>query len=282
MQFGLIESWKTRQTFAHVVRLYFMVASVSFACIDLAGCGNHVRKPPLAPELRGPAKDLTAVRVGDQIWLSWTMPSKRVRNLVDKGNIRVRVCRRDSMTSPCVEAGSPFDVAPSATGSFAEKLPSELSSGTPRVLYYFVEFIGPKGTSTGLSNRVATLAGAPPSPIRGLTAEITERGVLLRWPPDVSPEAPADTMVRLHRNELEHTSTVSAVRSNSPGNSTSSTGEDFLVEGGSRSGQTLDANIKRGSTYEYRAQRVIRMTVDNQIIELPGQLSQAVQIDTGK
>jgi hypothetical protein len=98
----------------------------------------------------------------------------------------------------------------------------------------------------------------------------------------MSPEAPADTMVRLPRNELKHSSTDGAIQPDSPENSTSSAGNDFLVEGGSRSGQTLDANIAHGSTYEYRAQRVIRMTVGNQIIELPGQLSQAVQIDTGK
>lgn len=271
---------RTWRSLKRVVRFRIIALFTLSACLIFDGCRRPGVQQPLSPELRGPVKDLAAIRAGDLIWLSWTMPSKRVRNLTVNGSIKVRVCRRENTTGACTEAGKPLDFAPAATGSFSEKLPSELASGAPRVLYYFVELIDHNGKSTGSSNTVATLAGAPPSAIRGLTAEMTDKGVLLRWPPDTSPENPSDTAVRLHRNQVYQAPATEAARNGSSQLPTAATGEELLVEGGSRSGQTLDANVHRGSTYEYRAQRVVRIVVGSQIIELPGQLSPPVQIDT--
>jgi hypothetical protein len=214
------------------------------------------------------------------IWLSWTMPSRRVRNLTVNGSIKVRVCRRETTTGDCIEAGKPLDFAPGTTGSFSEELPTDLASGTPRVLYYFIELIDRKGKSTGSSDIVAMLAGAPPPVIRSLTAEMTDKGVLLRWTPQTSSESPSDAVVRLHRNEVYLTPASEAAREGSSGPLFAATGEDLLVEGGSRSGQTLDANIHQGSIYEYWAQRVIRVAAGNQILEMAGQLSGPVRIDT--
>jgi hypothetical protein len=259
--------------------LIFATLTLS-TCLIFDGCRRPEGKQPLAPELRGPVKDLAAVRVGDLIWLSWSMPSKRLRNLTVDGSIEVLVCRRATTTGACIETGKPLNFAPAAAGSFSEKLPSEFASGKPRVLYYFVELIDRNGKSTGLSNAVATVAGAPPPVIRQLTAEMTDKGVLLRWLPDTSSESPADTAVQLYRVEVDQTPVKQAMRKDSSQSLSAGAGVDLLVENGSRSGQTIDANIRRGCTYEYRAQRVVRIVVGGKTIELPGQLSPAIRIDT--
>lgn len=44
---------------------------------------------------------------------------------------------------------------------------------------------------------------------------------------------------------------------------------------------TLDKNIHPGEIYEYTAQRVVRVTVGRQQLELGGQLSAPVRVDTG-
>jgi len=41
----------------------------------------------------------------------------------------------------------------------------------------------------------------------------------------------------------------------------------------------LDNNIVLGNTYEYRAQRVVRVPLDDKTIELEGELSPAIRID---
>lgn len=158
-----------------------MVVSALSASMVICGC-NHSHAPGrTAPESRGPVRDLAAIRGGDQFWLTWTVLRKGTGKLDVNGKITVHVCRRESQSGSCTAAGSPLLLARGETGSFSEKLPAELASGTPRPLYYFVELMDRDGRSTGLSNSIATLAGAPPPVVDRLTAEMTERGVLLHW-----------------------------------------------------------------------------------------------------
>lgn len=123
-----------------------------------------------------------------------------------------------------------------------------------------------------LSNGVATLAGAPPSPVRGLTAERRDNGVLLRWPALPATQDPAATAVRLLRSRL----VLDAANNSrsSPAPSIDPAQESWFVQGGSRLGQTLDTDIREGGDYEYRAQRVFQVTVGRQTLELAGELSQ--------
>jgi hypothetical protein len=160
------------------------------------------------------------------------------------------------------------------SGAFSERLSSELSSGSPGVLYYFVQLMDREGRSTGVSNGVATLAGAPLPTVRDLTAETTDKGVLLRWMPGSAAEEPAGTTIRLHRTKVILTRSDTQRESAA----TQPEGEDLLIEDGLQTGQVLDTNIHYGDTYEYRVQRVVRVAMAIQTLELVGQLSTPVQI----
>jgi fibronectin type 3 domain-containing protein len=52
-----------------------------------------------------------------------------------------------------------------------------------------------------------------------------------------------------------------------------------MVDAGGQTGRALDKEIRFGQTYEYRAQRVARVTVDGQTLELAGELSAPVRVD---
>jgi hypothetical protein len=54
--------------------------------------------------------------------------------------------------------------------------------------------------------------------------------------------------------------------------------QNLLIEDGSQ-GRALDKSIHFGETYEYRAQRVARLTVDGKALELDGELSPPVKVD---
>jgi hypothetical protein len=257
------------------------VDRVGAACLVLAvlslpvgplACKKPVAQAPLAPSHHGPVRDLTAVRAGNEISLSWGMPTKTTRQLAVHDSITVRVCRRETPSDLCAQAGKPLLLAPGATGTFSELLPDGLVSGSPRLLYYFVELVDRKGHSTGLSNTVATLAGAPLPAVQGLSAELAANGVLLRWEPVPAAEEPAGTILRLHRTLLR-LSLADAGPSANP------LADNRVIEVAPGSDHTLDTRIRSGDIYEYSAQRVVQAHVGDQTLELAGQLSVPVQVN---
>ena len=135
----------------------------------LAGCGTP--GTPLPPSLKLPdlVTNLSAVRTGNQVTLTWKMPRKNTDKLLLKGNVPARVCRKqqDTLCEP-VPGGLSFQ--PGVDAEFSETLPPALASGTPRALTYFVELLSPKGRSAGLSNPARVVAGEAPQPVVGLSA----------------------------------------------------------------------------------------------------------------
>jgi hypothetical protein len=265
-----------------------VLCSAICACALLAGCKRPGAQGPLAPELRGPVTDLTAIRAGDEISLAWTMPQRGVRKFTANGVIEVRLCRRESKAEPCTDAGAPLKLAPGAAGTFSEKLPAALGTGEPRVLYYSVELMDRSGRPTGLRNSVPTVAGAPPPPIEGLTAETTGKGVLLRWKAFEAKDTTEGqnggmretTIVRLHRYEMADQRATEAVRAGGMLPAVATVGIALDVEDGARSGQALDAQIESGKSYHYRAQRVVQIRVGDQTLEMAGLPSNPAEVST--
>ena len=235
----------------------------------LAGCGTPGAPQPPSLNLPQPVTDLSAIRAGNQVSLFWTMPKKNTDKLVIKGDLMARVCRQET-TGPRVDAGT-VTMAPGAAGSYSETLPALLSSGPPRVLKYFVELKNRNGRSAGLSNAVETLAGGPPDPVREFTADVSKAGVVLSWTTDSEKVA-----VRLQRKLLTPPTTKTQQGLMAP--QPEPLEQNLLIEDGSQ-GRALDKSIHFGETYEYRAQRVARLTVSGNTMELAGELSQPVKIE---
>jgi hypothetical protein len=246
------------------------------ATAALAGCG--MPGAPQPPSLRLPDRvaDLSAVRTGNQVALTWSMPKRDTDKVLLKGDVTVRICRNESVAAEC-SAASTLPLAPEADGAFTDTLPQALAEGAPRVLTYFVELDNRKGRTAGLSNGAQILAGEAPTAVNALAAEMRRDGVLLRWapaPPDAAPVA-----VRLVRK---------LVSTPVPAPSKSTEGpfaphpeplqRTLFVEPAAQLDRALDSDIQFGETYEYRAQRVARVTVNGETLELAGPLSAPVRI----
>lgn len=256
-----------------------VTATIATICVVMAltGCRKtHLTGTPLAPRLPGPIKDLTAIRVGDEISLNWTTPRKGTSKLIIHGVIKMRVCRLENPAAECIEAGRPLLLPPGAGGNFGEDLPDLMKSGPPRVAYYSVELLDRNGTPTGLANRVPVLVGASPPPIGGLVAETTQRGVVLRWDPDAIRTPAGKTTIHLRRTEGIPTVATQAMRDGLVPIPTPPE-VDLSVPVGSAS--VIDPDVRRGATYRYRAQRIFRIAVDGQTLEMDGQFSPEVRID---
>jgi len=243
----------------------------------LAGCGTP--GAPLPPSLKLPdtVTNLSAVRTGNQVTLTWKMPRKNTDKLLLKGNVPARVCRQleNSLCDPV--PGSP-SFQPGVDATFSETLPTALASGTPRALTYFVELLSPKGRSAGLSNPARVVAGEAPQAVVGLSAHLRKAGAVLEWV--ASSGDTAHVVVRLHRTLL--TAPVAAAKS--AGQDTIFTPpkepvEMTLLAEEPASGRVLDKTIRFGQTYEYRAQRVARVVVEGETVELAGPLSGPTKVE---
>jgi hypothetical protein len=247
--------------------------------LALAGCG--MPGAPLPPSLDLPDRvgDLSAVRAGNQVALTWTMPKRDTDKLPLKGNVTVRICRDESATQGC-SAAATIELSPDADGVYTDALPQALAEGAPRVLIYFVEIDNRKGRSAGLSNGAQILAGGAPAAVDGLAAEMRRDGVLLRWTP-----SPPDVAVR---PDIRLVRKLVVPPANRPATSKSAQGpfaprrepaeRTLLVAPAPHLDRALDSNIEFGATYEYGAQRVARVTVNGETLELAGPLSSPVRI----
>ena len=263
------------------------------AGLALTGCGTPAAPQPPSLKLPLPVADLAASRTGNQVTLTWTMPKKSTDKLLLKGSVAAYVCRSTcgvaggnctTTGGNCAAAGGELLFVPGAVGSFTETLPVELSTGAPRPLSYFVELRNRNGRSAGLSNAAVVLAGEAPAPVAGLSAEISKSGVVLRWAP-LETAAQETSAIRLHRKLL--TPPPAKTHQGQQGLLTPQpepVEQNLLVdscvpEAEKGSCRALDNSIHLGQVYEYRAQRVLRVTVEGKTLELAGELSAPVRVE---
>jgi len=249
---------------------WFFAAPAAMLAALLAGCGTPGAPQPPSLNLPDPVTNLTAVRTGDHVALTWTMPRRNTDKLLLKGDLDVSVCRKEG-AGACAPAGH-LTAAPEKQATFVETLGPTLSTGEPRVLHYFVELKNAKGRSAGLSNGAAVLAGEAPGAVQGFSAEVRKAGVVLHWTADNEIAA-----VRLQRSLLNPP--PAKPKSGPLGAAPEPAELNLLVAGGSQSGGAVDKSVHFGDVYEYRAQRVTRVETEGQTLELDGALTDPVRVD---
>jgi hypothetical protein len=171
------------------------------ALIGLTGCASI--GPPLPPslELPKPPTDLRAVRKGDKVTLTWTIPTRTM----DRQSVRylgkTRICRSvEATVTQCDSVGevaSPTGFAGKKdssggrklAGSYVDTLQVDLRRNVSASETYAVEVLNQDGRGAGLSNQVhvpVAEALAAPSDfsarVRAQGVELTWTGVLLSLP----------------------------------------------------------------------------------------------------
>jgi hypothetical protein len=173
------------------------------APLMLASCATMAPPQPPSLELPKPPLDLRALRRGNNVTLTWTIPSVTT----DRQSVRslgsTRICR--SLESRVTECGTPVGEAPplpvattkASTGkkpaaTYTDTLASDLQQSNPSgFVTYAVEVLNRQGRGAGLSNqvRVPTVPTAPA--VANFAAQITAHGVRISWtlppPPEKAP-----------------------------------------------------------------------------------------------
>ncbi|MGD0940705.1 MAG: fibronectin type III domain-containing protein [Terracidiphilus sp.] len=257
------------------------VATLLAAGLLLAGCGTPGAPQPPSLDLPDRVSDLSAIRAGNQVSLNWTMPNRNTDKLLLRKSLAmpVQICRKEG-SGTCDSVGVALAFAPGVDGTFTDTLPAALAAGSPRPLSYFVELKNRNGRSAGLSNAAKVLAGQAPAPVTGLSAEVRKRGVALHWQSiGANQESSA---IRLHRKLLTPPATKPKEGLLAP--QPEPLEQNLLVDSCAPedSGglcRALDKNIRFGQSYEYRAQRVARVTIDGLTLELAGEFSAPIRVD---
>ena len=251
-----------------------MAAAVALCA---SGCGTPGAPQPPSLRLPDPATDLSAVRAGNQVTLAWTMPIRDTDKVALKGDIVVSICRQEAGDT-CLPAGT-LHFAPGVKGAFSETLPSQLTGGSPRLLAYFVEIKNRRGRSAGKSNSAAVLAGEAPAPVIGFAAALHKDGVAFHWTVPGKTDAGTQS-IRLYRKLIsapQHPQEQSGPKGSNPLAAPKEPAEITLLVD-SDTGRALDSAVEYSSAYEYRAQRIARLTIDGRTVELGGELSSPVLI----
>lgn len=242
--------------------------------VALAACGCGTPGPPLPPSLNlpDPVTDLAAVRAGNQVALSWTMPLRNTDKLILKGKVAVRVCRAVP-PAPCTAVAN-LSVAPGTNASYTDRLPADLAAGEARPLTYTVELRNARGRSAGVSNAAEVLAGTAPDAVTELSAEVRKHGVVLHWRTEPGAKSGEDA-IRLHRTLLSAPPSREHAGPLAPAPEAKE--QSLLVA--QDAGEAIDHSARFDRTYEYRAQRVTRVTIAGRTLDLAGPESQPVRVD---
>jgi len=230
----------------------------------LAGCGVPGIPRPPSLELPQPVSDLRAVRKGDRVYLSWTVPAETTDGLAIRQLGVTRVCRTfEKEISAC---GTPANVmlpleraqAPAKkrnvaatptkiTAEYTDRLPVQLPTPDTGQLTYAVEVLNSSDRSAGLSNDVHVLTAPTLPPPAGFSAEVTGGGVVLHWtaPAMASPDASLGHLYRVYRRQGD--SNTDMIAAEVPWDTFSAA-------------PVVDHGFEWGKTYYYRATVVTVVT----------------------
>jgi len=261
---------------------YFDCALCVAVALSLTSCGvPGIPKPP-SLDLPQPVADLRALRKGDKVYLTWTVPTQTT----DRKNIRrpgaTRICRSlypeiQDCSNPAAQAAvllpllaprqtKAANSAPRIHATYTDNLPPTLPSQDPAPQISYAVFVqNENGRSAGPSNIVpvpAVVALPPPS---DFVAQVTAEGVILSWTGIAHPpQIPGLRRVyRVYRREINGADMVA--------------GE--LPLGTLRSYVLLDHSFEWEKTYLYRATIVTLIHVEGKPeTQFEGDDTPAVQV----
>lgn len=245
----------------------------------LAGCALAGNPQPPTLWMPAPVKNLTAVRVGNEVRLHWTMPRDTTDKVLLKGPQRAHFCWRwlqDSGASSQAACQAAGDGAfpPEKPADASVPLPAELTSGAPRAVAIFVELQNQYGKTAGPSNPALVASGSAPSSVTGFSADTQAEGVVLHW----EKAAPAPGLVlRIHRHLVRNPAAAKpkdSLAAASPEQQTLEVNLDHEDQG-----QALDRDANLDRTWRYTAERVLQVEADQHTLEIAGTASAPVTIE---
>jgi len=200
-----------------------------------------------------PVEDLRAVRRGNNVRLTWTMPGETTDGEGIRGEVRARVCRgfRTQADEACNQVAKdiPFSAQVASEGSkqsFTDDLSPLLRDPAGReYVTYSIEVLNARNRSAGPSNaQTVFLAPAMPPP-GNLSASVAPDAIVLDW---TAATVPVSTSL--------HTEYIYRVLRAAPEATTATVVSEFPA---AQQQSLRDTNFEWQKTYTYQLQGVTRV-----------------------
>jgi hypothetical protein len=176
---------------------------IALAPLLFTACATIAPPQPPTLELPKPPSDLRAVRKGDRVVLTWTVPRVTTDRQIIHTLGPTKICRGPRLDA--TNCGTPVGesvafAAPKSSGaakkkvevSYTDTLPSLLESDSSSdVTFYAVQVLNADGRAAGLSNRVPIFLVRTLPPPREFHAQLTDAGIVLNWMGEALPALPA-------------------------------------------------------------------------------------------
>jgi len=239
-----------------------------------AACATIGPPQPPSLDLPKPPTDLRAVRKGDHVILTWTVPTLTTdRETIHKIGT-TKICRAAGDLAACGPAAGeapPHSVSniggKPESATHTDTLSAEMESDDPgSFITYAVEVANPDRRAAGLSNRVRVPATRTLPAPQGWRAAVTKQGVVLSWSGTNIPAAATDVryFYRFYRRMEGSAALVLA-------------GE--IPAGVDTSGSITDASFEWEKTYYYHAEAVTQIPRANKSpLEVEGDDSPEVKV----
>jgi hypothetical protein len=259
------------------------------ATLALAACATVGPPQPPSLELPKPPSDLRAMRKGDRVILTWTIPTVTTDRQRVRGLGSTRICRGreaeltkcgtpvgEAVAQPNTFATKPEPTNPSAKKSSKQKVAESYSDSLPTAIEsddifafitYAVEVLSTGGRGAGLSNlvRVPLVRTVPPP--RDFGARVTGQGIVLSWTSVFRAPGSSSAVHYLYR-----------VYRRAEG-SLQPTLVCELPVGREPSFMFTDSNIEWEKTYHYHAEVVTEIPQENKpLMEVEGNDSQEIKV----
>jgi hypothetical protein len=240
----------------------------------MVGCGAPAAPAPPSLNLPAPVENLSAVRMGDTVHLTWTMPRRTTDHIALKHPVAAQICRAVE-SGPCTAITS-LTLMPGAAATYADTLAADLIQGSDRLLRYEVSLRNRAGKSAGPSNAAFSAAGASPAAVTEFSGQISPHGVLLSWKP--MPEPGMALTFRIERQLL----TIPAQETNHSPLAAAAPSVNQTLEvhsaNGSDPGHAVDSSAVFNQKYRYSMERITILT--QRKIEVQGAPSAAIEVTT--
>lgn len=149
----------------------------------IAGCGTPGAPQPPSLRLPKPVEDLTAVRRGDKVYLSFTAPTRTTDDAGLREPVTLRLCRHINVKSnTCDDVASEQPLKSGAAKiEMVDDLVPILQHGGRDLIDYQIEARNPRGRSAGLSNSAPIFLAPGITAPADLRAAVQADGVHLQW-----------------------------------------------------------------------------------------------------